>query len=67
MKLLTSIFLGMAISTSALATTEISPGEGKIKTVCKTKETKDGKSIQECKKIKVRKKLTGTNIPQEKK
>lgn len=51
------------------------PGAGEIKEVCKDKvdkagkvvNGKDGKPVQECKKIKVRKKLEGTEIPPAKK
>ena len=51
------------------------PGKGEVKEVCVDKKGKDGKvvvgkngkNVQECKKIKVRKKLEGTEIPEEKK
>lgn len=42
---------------------EEGPGQGEMKKVCHDKIGKDGKSIQECKEIKVRKKLEGTEIP----
>lgn len=50
-------------------------GKGEMKTVCHPKKDKagkevvgkDGKPVQECKQIKVRKKLEGTEIPPAKK
>lgn len=50
-------------------------GKGEMKEVCHPKKDKagkevvgkDGKVVQECKKIKVRKKLEGTEIPPAKK
>jgi len=50
-------------------------GKGEMKEVCHPKKDKagkevvgkDGKTVQECKKIKVRKKLEGTEIPPAKK
>lgn len=51
------------------------PGKGEMQTVCHPKKDKDGKEVkgkdgkvvQECKQIKVRKKLEGTEIPPDKK
>ena len=50
-------------------------GKGEMKEVCHPKKDKagkevvgkDGKPVQECKKVKVRKKLEGTEIPPAKK
>jgi hypothetical protein len=50
------------------------PGKGEIKKVCHDKTDKngkvingkDGKPLQECKDVKVRKKLEGTEIPPKK-
>ena len=47
------------------------PGKGEMKTVCHPKKDKDGKEVkgkdgkvvEECKQVKVRKKLEGTEIP----
>jgi len=52
-----------------------SPGKGEMKTVCHPKKDKagndvkdkNGKVVEECKEIKVRKKLEGTEIPPAKK
>ncbi len=52
-----------------------SPGKGEMKTVCHPKKDKNGKEVkdkngkvvEECKEIKVRKKLEGTEIPPAKK
>ncbi len=51
------------------------PGKGELKEVCHPKKDKAGKEVkdkqgnvvQECKKIRVRKKLEGTEIPEKKK
>ena len=51
-----------------------SMAEGEVKEVCKDKvdakgqvvKGKDGKAVQECKKIKVHKKLEGTPVPEKK-
>jgi hypothetical protein len=51
------------------------PGKGEMKTVCHPKKDKagkevkdkNGKVVEECKQIKVRKKLEGTDIPAAKK
>lgn len=66
--------LALALSFPAQAADE-GPGKGEIKEVCMDKKGKDGKPVmgkdgkvvQECKKIKVRKKLEGTEIPPAKK
>jgi len=63
----------LALLTIAFAGTAFAGGE--IKEVCKDKldkagkvvNGKDGKPVQECKKIKVHKKLEGTEVPPAKK
>jgi hypothetical protein len=64
----------LALLTLALATTAFAGGE--MKEVCHDKvdkagkpvmDKKTGKQVQECKKIKVHKKLEGTEIPPAKK
>ena len=67
MSLIVSLGLAVSIATPAFAAAE-------IKEVCKDKVDKagkpvmkDGKAVQECKKIKVHKKLEGTEIPPAKK
>jgi opacity protein-like surface antigen len=50
------------------------PGKGEMKEVCTEKKDKagkvvngkDGKPVQECKKVKVRKKVEGTAVPEKK-
>lgn len=50
------------------------PGKGEMKEVCTDKKDKagkvitgkDGKPVQECKKIKVRKKVEGEKVPEKK-
>ncbi len=62
--------LALALSFPVHAADE-GPGKGEIKKVCTDKKGKDGKPVigkdgkpvQECKDIKVRKKLEGTEIP----
>jgi hypothetical protein len=74
MKVLLALITSLALMGTAYAGDE-GPGKGEIKEVCKDKvdkagkvvNGKDGKPIQECKKIKVRKKLEGTEIPPAKK
>lgn len=64
MKLIIKILLLLSI-------TSLSYAEPKIKEICKDKKDKQGniikdkqgKNIQTCKKIKIRKKLEGTTIP----
>jgi hypothetical protein len=66
--------LALALSFPVYAGDE-GPGKGEIKEVCHPKKDKagkeivgkDGKPVQECKKVKVRKKLEGTEIPPAKK
>jgi len=52
------------------ATTSIAYAEAEVKEICKDKldnagktVMKDGKAVQSCKKIKVHKKLEGTEVP----
>ena len=70
--LLLAVFLSLTpVSWAA----DDAPGKGELKEVCHPKKDKagkelvgkDGKPIQECKKIRVRKKLEGTEIPEKKK
>lgn len=66
--------LALSLAFPAIAADE-GPGKGEVKEVCHPKKDKagkeivgkDGKPVQECKKIKVRKKLEGTEIPPAKK
>ena len=60
---------------AAPAATAPAPAAAKIKVVCKDKKNKAGqvivdkktkKPVQECKKIKVHKKLEGTKVPEKK-
>ena len=68
MKKLFALLIAASFSFSAFA-------EAEIKEVCHDKKDKagkvvngkDGKPVQECKKIKVHKKLEGTPVPPEKK
>ena len=70
--------LAIAISTLLVLSSPVyadGPGKGEMKTVCNDKKDKngnvvkgkDGKPVQECKEIKVRKKLEGTDIKDAKK
>jgi hypothetical protein len=64
-----------AVTTAAPASDNEGPGKGEMKEVCTDKKDKagkvvngkDGKPVQECKKIKVRKKVEGTVVPDGKK
>ncbi len=66
--------LELALSFPAYAGDE-GPGKGEMKTVCHPKvdkagkevKDKNGKVVEECKQVKVRKKLEGTEIPPAKK
>ena len=74
MKFLLALITSLALIGTAYAGDE-GPGKGQIKEVCHPKKDKagkdvvgkDGKVVQECKKIKVRTKLEGTEIPPAKK
>ena len=67
---LLSVTFAALIATSAVASTE----PAKEKTVCIDKTTKDGKPVldkagkpvQECRKMKIHKKLEGTEVPTKK-
>lgn len=71
MKLLLALITSLALLSPAYAAEE-GPGKGEIKEVCKDKldkkgqvvKGKDGKPVQECKKVKVRKKVEGNAIPE---
>ena len=64
--------LFVALITTAIMSTTFAAAE--IKEICKDKldakgsvvKGKDGKPVQECKKIKVHKKLEGTKVPEKK-
>ena len=74
MKKLLALLIVGAMATTAYAGDE-GPGKGEMKTVCHPKKDKngnevkgkDGKVVEECKQVKVRKKLEGTEIPPAKK
>lgn len=72
---LQALLLTMALTLAPAAwAAEDTPGKGEVKEVCHPKKDKagkevkgkDGKVVQECKKIRVRKKLEGTEIPEKK-
>lgn len=77
MKIILALLTSLALMGPAAYAAENSegPGKGVVKEVCMDKKGKDGKPVmgkdgkpvQECKKIKVRKKLEGTEIPEDKK
>ena len=62
-------------STSSTASDKEGPGKGEMKTVCTPKKDKAGKEVkdkagkvvEDCKKVKVRKKVEGTDVPEPKK
>lgn len=75
MKLSTIILsFALALSLTPAIAADDKPGKGEVKEVCHTKKDragkevvdKAGKPVQECKKIRVRKKLEGTEIPEKK-
>jgi hypothetical protein len=75
MKLFLALITSLALMGSAYAADDKEgPGKGEIKEVCTDKKDKagkvvngkDGKPVQECKKIKVRKKVEGTAVPEKK-
>jgi hypothetical protein len=71
MKVLLALITSLALLGPVYAADE-GPGKGEIKEVCKDKKDKagkivkgkDGNPVQECKKIKVRKKVEGDKIPE---
>jgi hypothetical protein len=75
MKLFLALITSLALMGSAYAADDKEgPGKGEIKEVCTDKKDKagkvvngkDGKPVQDCKKIKVRKKVEGTAVPEKK-
>jgi len=69
-KLLAALYLTGIYSLCLVATTTMAYAGGEMKEVCKDKldkagkpVMKDGKAVQACKKIKVHKKLEGTEVP----
>lgn len=62
MKYLVILLTALTFTVPTFASDEEGPGKGQIKEVCREVE-KNGKTVKECKKIKVRKKLEGTEIP----
>lgn len=74
MKLILALITSLALVGTAYSADE-GPGKGEMKTVCHPKKDKNGnevkdkagKVVEECKQIKVRKKLEGTEIPPAKK
>lgn len=75
MKLILALITSLALLGTAYAEDKEGPGKGEMKKVCHPKKDKsgkevkgkDGKVVEECKEIKVRKKLEGTEIPPAKK
>ena len=70
MKFLIALITSLILSGGVYAADE-GPGKGEMKKVCHPKKDKEGKEVkdkegkvvEECKEIKVRKKLEGTEIP----
>ena len=71
-KLFAAVYLAAIYSVCLVATTGMAYAEAEIKEVCHDKvdkagkpvmDKKTGKQAQECKKIKVHKKLEGTEVP----
>lgn len=76
MKFILALVTSLALVSGVYAADEKEgPGKGEMKTVCHPKKDKagneikgkDGKVVEECKQVKVRKKLEGTEIPPAKK
>ena len=73
-KIIFAAGLALSLAFPAIAADE-GPGKGEMKTVCHPKKDKngnevkgkDGKVVEECKQIKARKNLEGTEIPPAKK
>ena len=75
MKLLLALITSLALIGGAYAADEKEgPGKGEMKTVCTPKKDKagkevkdkNGKVVEECKKVKVRKKVEGDKVPEKK-
>lgn len=75
MKIILALIASLALLGTSYAGDD-GPGKGEMKKVCHPKKDKDGKDVtdkktgkvvEECKEIKVRKKLEGTEIPPAKK
>jgi hypothetical protein len=75
MKLFLALITSLALMGGAYAADDKEgPGKGEMKEVCTEKKDKsgkvvngkDGKPVQECKKVKVRKKVEGTAVPEKK-
>jgi hypothetical protein len=71
-KLLAILYLAGIYSVCLVATTNIAYAEAEVKEVCHDKvdkagkpvmDKKTGKQAQDCKKVKVHKKLEGTDVP----
>lgn len=75
MKLLSILFVSLALAAAPTMAADDTAGKGEMKRVCHPKKDKDGKEmtgkdgkvIEECKTIKVHKKLEATEIPPSKK
>jgi hypothetical protein len=73
MKLFLALITSLALISGAYAADE-GPGKGEIKTICTPKKDKAGKEVkdkagkvvEDCKKVKVRKKVEGTAVPEKK-
>jgi len=75
MKLFLALITSLALIGGAYAADDkVGPGKGEIKTICTPKTDKAGKEIKDkagkvvenCKKVKVRKKVEGTKVPEKK-
>lgn len=69
-KLLAILYLAGIYTVGLMTFTSVAYAEAEVKQVCHDKVDKagkpvmkDGKAVQECKKIKVHKKLEGTEVP----
>lgn len=71
MKLLSALFISLGLVFSPVFAADDTAGKGEMKRVCHPKKDKDGKEVkgkdgkvvEECKDVKVRKKLEATEIP----
>jgi hypothetical protein len=75
MKLFLALITSLALMGNAYAADDKEgPGKGEIKTICTPKKDKAGKEVkdktgkvvEDCKKVKVRKKVEGTAVPEKK-